>query len=309
MIITRRTLFKDYYRAWIHSYKEGSVRPITLEKYYLTYRELAKRCPSLRLKDMDHFVYQKLINEYAQDHEYLTVKDFHHHCKAAIMDALEDELIQKDPTRHLVLRGKKPSDKKAKYLSLLDLKRLINQFNLNEGPNIDWLLLLIAKTGLRFAEALGLTPDDFDFKNHTIQINKTWDYKSKVGNFQPTKNKASMRTIAIDPIIAEQMCSMILDLEMEKPIFVPDSGRLYLSTVNYRLQSYCKKAGIPVISVHGLRHTHASLLIYDGVSISSVAKRLGHSNTVTTQTTYLHIVKELEVQDNQKILNNMIRLS
>ena len=65
----------------------------------------------------------KLINEYAETHEYLIVKGFHHHCKAAIMDAIEDGLIVKDPTSHLVLREKRPGPKKIKYLRLLDLKR------------------------------------------------------------------------------------------------------------------------------------------------------------------------------------------
>ena len=116
-------LFTDYYLEWIHMYKEGSVRQVTLDKYYLTHRELQKRWPLMKVKSINHYNYQKLINEYAETHEYLTVKGFHHHCKAAIMDALEDGLIVKDPTRHLVLREKRPGPKKIKYLRLLDLKR------------------------------------------------------------------------------------------------------------------------------------------------------------------------------------------
>lgn len=302
-------LFEKYYLRWIHMYKEGSVKPVTLDKYYLVHRELKKRLPKLRLKQMDHFVYQRLINEYAKDHEYLTVKDFHHHVKASLMDALDEGLLSRDPTRHLSLSGKQPSVKKAKFLNLLDLKRLLNQLSLTDSISIDWAILLIAKTGLRFAEALGITPADFNFQENTLRINKTWDYKSRVGKFQPTKNKSSIRTISIDPILAEQLQKLIAGMDPDKPIFVPEGRRIYDSTINSRLASYCKKAGIKVISVHGLRHTHASLLIFDGVSISSVAKRLGHSNTVTTQQTYLHIVKELEVRDDQKIMENMIRLS
>ena len=302
-------LFSDYYIQWVEMYKLGSVRPVTLEKYYLTHRELKQRLSGIRLCDIDHYVYQKLINEYAETHEYLTVKDFHHHCKAAIVDAIEDGLIQKNPTRHLVLKGKEPKLKKPKYLSLLDLKRLINQFNLGNEINIDWMLFLIAKTGMRLAEALGLTPMDFDFKKHTIRISKTWDYKSNDGSFQPTKNKSSIRTINIDPITSEQFQRLIEGGHIQEPLFVPKNKRVFISTINYRLKTYCKRAGVNVISVHGLRHTHASLLIYDGVSIPSVAKRLGHANTITTQKTYLHIVKELEERDNQKILENMIRLS
>lgn len=52
-----------------------------------------------------------------------------------------------------------------------------------------------------------------------------------------------------------------------------------------------------MISIHGLRHTHASLLLFAGVSIASVAKRLGHSSMNTTERTYLHIIQELENKD------------
>lgn len=290
-------------------YKEGSVRPITLAKYYLTHREIQRRLHGVRVNELNHYIYQKFINEYAEEHEYLTVKVFHHHCKAAIMDAIEDGLLEHDPTRHLILKGKQPRKKKAKYLNLLDLKRLINQLKLGPEVSYDWMILLIAKTGLRFAEALGLTVGDFDFVNHTITVKNTWNYKEVNGGFQPTKNKSSIRTISLDPITCEQFELLTKDCKKEIPIFCQDKKRIYDSTVNHRLASHCKKAGIDIISVHGLRHTHASLLIYDGVSIPSVAKRLGHSNTITTQQTYLHIVKELEERDNHKIMENMIRLS
>lgn len=222
---------------------------------------------------------------------------------------MEEGLLDRDPTRHLVIRGKRPGRKKVKYLGFLDLKRLINQLDLSETLNLDWLILLIAKTGVRYAEALGLTVEDFDFGKCQIQINKTWDYKSKIGKFQPTKNKSSIRVISIDPITAEQFKGLTRGLNPNKPIFVQGNKRVYASTLNNHLYKYCKQAGVEVISIHGLRHTHASLLLYDGVSIPSVAKRLGHSNTVTTQQTYLHIVKELANKDNQKIIENMVRLS
>lgn len=66
---------------------------------------------------------------------------------------------------------------------------------------------------------------------------------------------------------------------------------------------------IPVISVHGLRHTHASLLLFTGVSIASVARRLGHSSMTTTQKTYLHIIQELENKDIDLVMRSLSGLS
>ncbi|WP_288895150.1 tyrosine-type recombinase/integrase [uncultured Megasphaera sp.] len=85
--------------------------------------------------------------------------------------------------------------------------------------------------------------------------------------------------------------------------------RIYNSTVNNILERYCKKANIPIISIHGLRHTHASLLLFAGVSIASVARRLGHSSMTTTQKTYLHIIQELENQDIDLIMRALAGLS
>ena len=74
------------------------------------------------------------------------------------------------------------------------------------------------------------------------------------------------------------------------------------------LVRYCKKLNIPVISVHGLRHTHASILLYAGVSIASVARRLGHASMTTTQKTYLHVIQELENQDIDLVMRSLSNL-
>ena len=75
------------------------------------------------------------------------------------------------------------------------------------------------------------------------------------------------------------------------------------------LERHCNQAKIPVLSVHGLRHTHASVLLFAGVSIASVARRLGHSSMTTTQKTYLHIIRELENQDLDLVMRSLSGLS
>lgn len=105
-----------------------------------------------------------------------------------------------------------------------------------------------------------------------------------------------------------QFSQLIKDLPKNKPIFVLKE-KIYNSTINVILERHCKNTGITVISVHGLRHTHASLLLFAGVSIASVAKRLGHADMTTTQKTYLHIVQELENKDKNLIMTSMANLS
>ena len=142
------------------------------------------------------------------------------------------------------------------------------------------------------AEALAITPSDFDFARQTLSISKTWDYKGD-GGFLPTKNKSSVRKIQIDWQIVVKFSELTKNLPEDKPIFVGDK-KIYNSTVNDVLTRHCKECGISEISIHGLRHTHESLLLFAGVSIASVVRRLGHASMATTQKTYLHIIQELE---------------
>jgi len=300
------TLFCDYYKQWITIYKEGAIRPVTMKKYYMTHQWLLKLIPNLTLEELDRISYQKLLNDYASKHERQTTMDFHHHLKCAILDAVDEGLIQRDPTRKAIIKGKNPREKKPKYITQYELHKLIDDLNLSETINMDWLILLIAKTGMRFSEALALTPKDFDLNHQSLSITKTWDYKGN-GGFLPTKNQSSVRKIPIDWQTVIQFAELIKYIDENKPIFV--QGKIYNSTINDLLARHCKHVGIPVISIHGLRHTHASLLLFAGVSIASVARRLGHSNITTTQKTYLHIIQELESKDIDIIMRSLSNLN
>ena len=142
--------------------------------------------------------------------------------------------------------------------------------------------MLIAKTGLRFSEALAVTPADFDFAHQTLSISKTWNYKEG-GGFAETKNKSSIRRVQLDWQIIVQFSELVKSLPREMPIFVAEGQKVYNSTVNSVLTRNCRQAKVPEITIHGLRHTHASLLLFAGVSIAGVARRLGHASMTTTQ--------------------------
>lgn len=299
----KKELLSAYFERWINVYKEGAIRKVTMDKYKLSLSWVKQLAPKMRLCDLDRVVYQQLLNDYAKSHERQTTMDFHHHLKAAILDAVDDGLIDKDPTRKVIIKGKTPREKKKKYLNQFELHTLLKNLNLDNGINYDWLILLIAKTGMRFSEAIALTPADFDFAKQTLSINKTWNYKGS-GGFQPTKNKSSIRKIQLDWMVVSQFSTLVKDLPNDKPIFIKKDC-IFNSTINNILERHCIKTNIPVVTIHGLRHTHASLLLFGGVSIASVAKRLGHSSMNTTEKTYLHIIQELENKDVDLVMRSL----
>lgn len=302
----KNELFYKYYEKWIKIYKDGAVRHSTMQKYLLTLSWIKKIVPTIKLKDINRITYQEILNKYADKHERQSTMDFHHQLKASIIDAVDEGLIQNDPTRKAIIKGKIPREKKEKYLNQFELQKLITGLNLKDTINFDWLIYLIAKTGLRFSEALALTPKDFDFPHQSLNIDKTWNYKEG-GGFEATKNKSSIRKIQLDWQTVIKFSEILKNKNIEQPIFT--TKKIYNSTINDILKRHCNNANIPIISIHGLRHTHASILLYAGVSIASVAHRLGHASMSTTQKVYLHIIQELENTDIDKIMRALTILN
>lgn len=308
----KEILFCDYFENWIETYKVGAVEEVTLNKYRTAANHLRNTCPKLLMSAFDRAAYQKIINEYAKTHEKQTTADFHHIIKGCIRDAFHDGVLSKDPTYRVVLKGKAPREKKKKFLQKNELQKLVQSLDLSE-INIDWFILLVAKTGMRYSEALAITPSDFDWSVATLTIDKTWDYKSNAG-FKKTKTPSSVRTIKVDWQIVGQFKPLIQGLPESEPIFVEkfEDGSYkhqYNSTINSQLSAKCKSLGIPVISLHALRHTHASVLLAEGVSIHTISSRLGHADVGVTQETYAHVLDELQKKDDQKMMAVLMQIA
>lgn len=108
----RADLFCTYYENWINVYKKGAIREVTLNKYLMTLKWLQKLIPGLKTCELTRIAYQQLLNDYAENHERQTTMDFHHQLKGAILDAVDDGLIPRDPTRKAIIKGKTPALKK-----------------------------------------------------------------------------------------------------------------------------------------------------------------------------------------------------
>lgn len=176
---TKKTdLFYDYYSKWIMVYKKGAIRKVTMDKYLMTQKWLEKLVPELKVCDMNRIAYQQLLNDYAEFHERQTTMDFHHQLKGAILDAVDEGLIDRDPTRKAIIKGKTPVAKKIKYLNQFELHTLLVSLELKDQVNWDYFILLVAKTGMRFS-------DDDD----KIRLNQRKPSKYKgLRRFGPEKN-------------------------------------------------------------------------------------------------------------------------
>ena len=106
--MNRTLLFSEYFQQWIDIYKKGAIREATMAKYRMTQRWVEKLMPELKVAELNRTAYQQLLNAYAKEHERQTTLDFHHQLKGAILDAVDDGLIERDPTRKAIIKGKTP---------------------------------------------------------------------------------------------------------------------------------------------------------------------------------------------------------
>lgn len=103
------------------------------------------------------------------------------HIRACVKDAIDEELIRVDFTRGAVLTGRPRKKAEDKYLRYEESQKLLKAIHSLENKSlIHYLILLGLTLGMRYAEMMGLTRDDFTFNKSTIKVNKTWGYLKKM---------------------------------------------------------------------------------------------------------------------------------
>ncbi len=137
-------------------------------------------------------------------------------------------------------------------------------------------------SGLRRGELLALTADDVDLESNTISVNKS---KDDYGRILPPKTKSSTRVITMPSFIMQEL------KEYRESLYEPPQ-EFFLTTyalLKWHFNKYKAMCNLPNISIHGLRHSHASYLIQKGLPITSISARLGHANSHTSLAIYSHM--------------------
>jgi len=129
-------------------------------------------------------------------------------------------------------------------------------------------------TGLRVGELLALTPDDIDFQNDILRVNKSLQHIEGEVVITPPKTKAGVRSVIIPHFLTEE-----LDAFIKMQYGLKENDRIFdidKSTLHKEILRGAKAAGVHPIRVHDIRHSHISMLIDMGFSPVDVAKRVGH---------------------------------
>jgi integrase len=308
-------LFDGYFATWIKLFKTD-ISKNTLERYHVSLKTIEEHFRGVPIQNINKRSYQKFLNEYGQSHSKESGRKLNTHIRACVKEAIDEGIIRVDFTRDAVITGKKPKRAEEKHLNFFESKRLLNELYQRLDRGLTYYLLLLGLTsGLRFAELVGLTRNDFDFKNNKISINKTWGYTKRMSDgFGETKNEQSIRTVKMDKrtmSVFEKLFETVPENIHGLVFYSPQSKYKVISNNNANkvLKNLLEKLNIASISAHGLRHTHASVLLYRKVSIYYVSERLGHKNIETTLKYYAHVVKELRERDEKDTVDTFEKMA
>ncbi|HDR4903672.1 TPA: tyrosine-type recombinase/integrase [Bacillus cereus] len=254
-----------------------------------------------KLAELDKSTYKRVyINELLKKYKPSTVQLFHRLFKIAINAAVDDELIPRNRFNKITI----PNEEKTveNFFTAEELNEFIAAAKKYENITNYSIILLLSFTGLRKGEALGLQWKNINFENKTLTVERTRDNK---GTRTP-KTKNSFRTILIDDTLINQLkvyktwckktkLSFGLHLHDDDFIFISyQSGTpITDNPLMYSFQRILKHTTLKKITPHGLRHTHATLLISQRIPVKVIADRLGNTPQMIFDI-YGHSFKELE---------------
>lgn len=195
-----------------------------------------------------------------------------------------------------------------KFLEADELKELLAGMKHEQ-----WQMLtqFLALSGLRCGEATALLLSDLDFKKRVIHVDKTLDFVNVT--VTAPKTICSIREVYMQDELRD-LCRQIKIATLQRNILLghPESKLLFSSNSGdyieyYAYNKYLKENSQRIlgrtITPHALRHTHASLLFENGLSIDEISRRLGHENSQVTREIYLHVTEKLKEKDNERIKN------
>lgn len=314
-------LFADYLEQWLNIVK-SSIATITYSSYSAMVRKVIApyfrkkgiKLVELTAKDIQDFYISELERVSAN-----TVIHYHANIHKALKYAVKLDLIPTNPADKIE-RPKKGNFKGSFY----DSEEVKLLFAATKGTRFEVPVMLATFYGLRRSEVLGLKWDAVDFDKNTITIKHTLtscdlDGKHVIIREDRTKTKSSRRTLPLVDFVKEKL--IIVKAEQEK--YRELCGKSYIKDyigyicvneigdiikpryLTVEFPKFLEKRGLRRIRFHDLRHSCASLLLANGVSMKQIQEWLGHSDFSTTANIYAHLDYSSKVSSADALLGGL----
>lgn len=313
--------FDAWFEIWLNEYKKPSVKAGTVEVYqngYHAYIQNAFGRKQLRDIRTDHI--QAFYNQMAQLYSHNTLEICRAILNGAFMQAVRNELIQKNPVSNAVL----PRNNKKKSMNVMTEHEQKLFLTYAKDSCFYPIYELALSTGMRNGELRGLQWTDVDFSKKIIHITHTLVYRNKQYFFDSPKTASSERDIPmlnnVYALLKQQQ-----QLQRKKQLAM---GELWLPPAGFENLVFTNQKGGPMnrnrfkictdqiirkirkdyplfphITPHTFRHTFATRSIEYGIPPKVLQTILGHSNLATTMDTYAHVLPDTKSDEMQKLAN------
>lgn len=290
-----------YLKQWLENIKHN----IT-ESTYVFYKNQSKviinslgniKLDKLKTMQIQNFLTSKIDEGLVNN---TTVRHYYNVLNIALNQAVKWQLIQNNPC--LAVEPPRVSKPKIEVLQPHEVIHLLEYTKTSEFQVMYIPLLLAATCGMRRGEVLGLQWEDIDFDNKILRVRHSYTKVGKENKLVEPKTDLSIRTIALLPSTLHELQEYkenkkVIRLNKDEPDFVccwQDGSPLKPDYVSHTLRKLLKKCNLPLIRFHDLRHTHATLLLMQGVNVKVVSERLGHSKVDMTMDTYQHVLPNMQ---------------
>jgi integrase len=254
------------------------------------------------LNDIDQFLVHEFYSlKIKEGYSSNYIQRMHEMIRLLLRVAHKWEVLHKDIASML-----EPPRLKKQEMKVWTITQVNEYLKFTKHSRYHPIYFIAAYTGMRKGEILGLSWNDVNFDEKTIQIRKTL-YKAKTEYIlQEPKTVSSIRTIYIDDDIIRVLRKQKVKQNLERlkyggvykehnMVFAQETGEfVHPQGVNGLFNRFIEQSGLPHIRFHDLRHTHATILLSMGVNPKIVAERLGHSSVQITLDTYSHVLPSMK---------------
>ena len=301
-LVSASTLMKDYLPEWLALHK-NTLRPSSYAGYrVMVCVHLIPRLGRYKLNALTPEVITRTWDAMIKEGHSATVVN---HCQRrlsrSLNDAVKRNLIPRNPCGFVTT----PKIEKKEIMPLDDeeIQTLLNEA---EGSPYHSIIFTALQTGMRRNELLGLQWKDIDLDLATIYLNRSVYRGGGETVVQTTKTKSGRRTIALSPqavlFLRSELGNQIengmfhgYQVDGESPVFsnTHTGAALLPNTVTHEYAKIAKRIALNT-KFHDLRHTHATMLLKQGVNPKIVQERLGHSSISITMDIYSHVMPNMQ---------------
>lgn len=316
-----KVTFSKFADEWLTLYAKQSLKERTIYTYQGLKARVDAEIGNQPLKAITPKVIQEFILKLEQPGANLvtggrlsakTIRNYWAFISSVMSFAVKMEVIERNPCQNVILPRMRRTERVVYTLD--QAKRFLTLLS-NEPLTYQVFFYLVTYGGYRRGEVMGLEWSDINFETHVIALHRTSLYSKEKGIYTDTlKTDGSERVEKLPTLIFNLLWKFYQrhqEIKKNRPEWNPlgrlfvnvDGNPMHPNTPYSWLDRFCKRTGMPHVSVHSFRHLNATLLIGAGVDPKTVSSHLGHTQVSTTLNIYAHEMKEAKARVSEAIAN------